>query len=108
MKSTKATNTKATKEPSKAAKEATRATKTRTWSRVGLAVALAAAVLGAAGYWQLRARPVEVGGVDLGSLPRGLDPSRLNLLLITLDTTRADRLGVYGEPTRVTPAMDRL
>lgn len=31
-----------------------------------------------------------------------------NVLLITLDTTRADRLGCYGYPQAVTPALDRL
>ncbi len=33
---------------------------------------------------------------------------RRNLILITLDTTRADRLGCYGHPAAKTPAMDRL
>lgn len=31
-----------------------------------------------------------------------------NLLLITLDTTRADHLGAYGDRSAATPAMDRL
>jgi len=33
---------------------------------------------------------------------------RLNVLLITLDTTRADRLGCYGYAAGLTPALDRL
>ena len=33
---------------------------------------------------------------------------RLNLLLITLDTTRADRLGCYGYAAGRTPALDGL
>ncbi len=33
---------------------------------------------------------------------------RLNLLLITLDTTRADHLGCYGYPVAITPALDAL
>ncbi len=33
---------------------------------------------------------------------------RPNVLLITLDTTRADHLGCYGMPLARTPAMDRL
>lgn len=33
---------------------------------------------------------------------------RLNLLLITLDTTRADRLGCYGYEQALTPALDAL
>ena len=33
---------------------------------------------------------------------------RPNVLLITLDTTRADRLGCYGGPAGITPAIDAL
>src|SRR5262245_53726597 len=33
---------------------------------------------------------------------------RPNVLLITLDTTRADRLGCYGCATALTPALDAL
>jgi arylsulfatase A-like enzyme/Tfp pilus assembly protein PilF len=33
---------------------------------------------------------------------------RFNLLLITLDTTRADRLGCYGDARAATPNLDRL
>ncbi|MCP4898169.1 MAG: sulfatase-like hydrolase/transferase [bacterium] len=33
---------------------------------------------------------------------------RWNVLLVTLDTTRADHLGSYGHPTAQTPTMDRL
>lgn len=35
-------------------------------------------------------------------------PRRINVLLITLDTTRADRLGCYGYAAAKTPALDRL
>lgn len=35
-------------------------------------------------------------------------PPRLNLLIITLDTTRADRLGAWGGPTGLTPVLDDL
>jgi arylsulfatase A-like enzyme/thioredoxin-like negative regulator of GroEL len=69
-------------------------------ARRGLAAALAlAGVLAAAagGLWLVR---------------RGPAPSpaehRLNLLLITLDTTRADRLGCYGHATARTRHLDRL
>jgi choline-sulfatase len=48
------------------------------------------------------------GGVPLGRLPADMDPSRLNLLIITLDTTRADHLGVYGADDVQTPNIDRL
>ena len=36
---------------------------------------------------------------------RALDP-RLNLVVITLDTTRADALGSYGQPLPVSPSID--
>lgn len=35
-------------------------------------------------------------------------PSRPNVLLITLDTTRADRIGAYGYKLGTTPNLDRL
>jgi choline-sulfatase len=39
------------------------------------------------------------------SLP---SPVGLNVLLVTLDTTRADRLGCYGDASARTPRLDRL
>ncbi len=36
------------------------------------------------------------------------DPSRLNLLLISLDTLRADHLGVYGHARPTSPQIDQL
>jgi len=48
------------------------------------------------------------GGTVIGRLPSGVRPSDLNIVLITLDTTRADRLGAYGFPETVTPELDRL
>jgi arylsulfatase A-like enzyme/Tfp pilus assembly protein PilF len=36
------------------------------------------------------------------------EPQRLNLLVVTLDTTRADRLGCYGRDNAMTPTLDRL
>jgi len=44
----------------------------------------------------------------LGGLPRGIAPGELNVLLITLDTTRADRLGCYGGKDAATPNLDGL
>ena len=40
--------------------------------------------------------------------PRGHKAVHWNVLLITLDTTRADRLGAYGCRTARTPNLDRL
>src|SRR6185295_12807085 len=34
--------------------------------------------------------------------------TRRNVLLLTLDTTRADHLGVYGDAAARTPTLDRL
>jgi arylsulfatase A-like enzyme len=44
----------------------------------------------------------------LGKLPAGLERSELNVLLITLDTTRADHLSAYGYFRRTSPTLDRL
>lgn len=45
---------------------------------------------------------------DLGPLPNGMTPRELNLLVVTLDTTRADRLGCYGYRDIRTPTLDAL
>ncbi len=50
-----------------------------------------------------------VAAVILGIwLFSGRSEGRPSLLLITLDTTRADRLGCYGYNNGLTPALDRL
>jgi arylsulfatase A-like enzyme/Tfp pilus assembly protein PilF len=43
-----------------------------------------------------------------GHLPGVSRPGPLNVLLITVDTTRADYLGCYGRPGNRTPNIDRL
>jgi len=68
-------------------------------------VALALLAVGGLFAWRsLRLR----GAGGLGPLPAGLSPGRLNLVLVTLDTTRADRLGCYGSREVETPNLDRL
>ncbi|MGH2795295.1 MAG: sulfatase-like hydrolase/transferase, partial [Actinomycetota bacterium] len=47
-------------------------------------------------------------GAGLGRLPAGVHPDRLNVLLMTLDTTRWDRIGAYGDAGATTPNLDRL
>src|SRR5258708_4314750 len=47
-------------------------------------------------------------GSAVGRLPRGVRASDLNVLVITLDTTRADRLGAYGWRESATPELDRI
>ena len=39
---------------------------------------------------------------------RPLEPDRANVVLITLDTTRADRIGCYGYRNARTPNLNRL
>src|SRR5256885_14264480 len=49
-----------------------------------------------------------VRGVGRASCERVAGDARPTLLLITLDTTRADRLGCYGYASALTPALDSL
>ncbi|MFC1573191.1 sulfatase-like hydrolase/transferase [Candidatus Eisenbacteria bacterium] len=46
--------------------------------------------------------------VDLGKLLKCGDASGFNLLLVTLDTLRMDRLGCYGYESAQTPVLDAL
>jgi len=54
------------------------------------------------------AAAVVVLAVGVASCDRIAGGARPNLLLITLDTTRADRLGCYGYRSALTPALDAL
>jgi choline-sulfatase len=76
------------------------------------AVVMLAIVCGVGGYvaWT-RYMPraiTSVNGEPLGHLPAGVSPANLNLLLVTLDTTRADRIHAYGFAAIETPNLDRL
>src|SRR4029079_18167080 len=78
----------------------------RRWLLILVAIAL---VVVAAATWALRSRAIRTAaGNDLGALPRGVSRDRLNLIVVTLDTTRADRIGAYGAHDVETPAVDRL
>jgi arylsulfatase A-like enzyme/Tfp pilus assembly protein PilF len=66
-----------------------------------VAVALAAG----AGYAWWRARAVDTRSTLSGFRP---SPGDLNVLFITMDTTRADRLGCYGFAGASTPNIDAL
>ncbi|MDQ1346913.1 MAG: choline-sulfatase [Acidobacteriota bacterium] len=74
-------------------------------ARFWIAVAVAAGAVCAAGCRSRAESP-------LGDLPAGVRRESLNVLLVTLDTTRADRIGVYGRPLGgsppETPVLDRL
>lgn len=41
-------------------------------------------------------------------MPARVDDDRPNVILVTMDTTRADALGAYGAPADRTPALDAL
>ncbi len=76
--------------------------------RVLVLVAAGVALVTGAVFWSgmLRSRSFE--GTDLGRLPLGVSPGDLNVLVVTLDTTRADRLGPYGYQAGQTPVLDRI
>jgi arylsulfatase A-like enzyme/Tfp pilus assembly protein PilF len=63
--------------------------------------------LAVAAYW-LWPRHVVSQGADFGTLPHGVKREALNLVAITLDTTRADRIGTYGRSDAGTPNLDAL
>ncbi len=69
-------------------------------------VVVAAAAGGA--WYLLRPAPQTAGGIDLGALPAGVTRDALNVVVITLDTTRADHIGAYGATDVKTPVLDRL
>ena len=60
------------------------------------------------GDWTGACAPLLGAGLLLLALGSCTTESRPNLLLITLDTTRADYLGCYGSPDVQTPNIDRL
>ena len=64
------------------------------------------AVLGRSIAWVLMAAALACRG----SAPRSPNGGRsdLNVVFITLDTTRADRIGAYGFPSAGTPNIDRV
>lgn len=74
------------------------------------AVLAAVAAVAAAG-WVVYGRGRSItsaGGTALGRIAAGVSPGDLNVVVITLDTTRWDRLGAYGDRAAVTPNLDRL
>jgi choline-sulfatase len=76
-----------------------------------LTLAIAAlCVVGLAAWWFTSGgrRGISPAGVDLGRLPAGFSQQDLNVVVITLDTTRWDRIGAYGDRHAQTPNLDRL
>ncbi len=74
----------------------------------GLAVTVLVGLAGSAA-WRWWPRPETAsGGVVLGELGPGVDRADLNVVLLTLDTLRADHLGAYGATWGLTPNLDGL
>ncbi len=61
-------------------------------------------IVGTPAYYELDSKIKEL----LGASDEPRDPLRPNLLIITLDTTRADHLGCYGMKEAKTPVLDTL
>jgi choline-sulfatase len=72
------------------------------------AAAVVLVIVAAAAWWMIRRPPQHEDRADLGSLPPGVSREALNLVIVTLDTTRADRIGAYGAQGVETPGLDRL
>lgn len=79
--------------------------------RAALAL-VAVIVLAVAGYAGWRAfgttSLTTAEGAALGALPRGVAPGDLNVVLITMDTTRFDAMGYAGAQGNPTPSVDAL
>lgn len=71
-----------------------------------LPVLMAGVLLLQAGVWTLH--PFGVDRVDFVARPTSDTVDRPNLLLIILDTVRADRLPLYGASRQTTPNVDRF
>jgi choline-sulfatase len=68
-----------------------------------------AGVLAAGWFFYGRTRTIQApSGAVLGKTTSAVSPGDLNVLVITLDTTRWDRLGAYGDRGASTPNLDRL
>lgn len=81
----------------------------RRFPPIAVVLALLAVAALAWGTWNRAARQVASGDVVLGRLTENNARGDLNLVVVTLDTTRADRIGAYGRPTAATtPTFDRL
>jgi arylsulfatase A-like enzyme/Tfp pilus assembly protein PilF len=74
----------------------------------GFAVAALLVVLSLTAAYRFWPARVVSGGTDFGTLPAGVERRGLNLVVITLDTTRADRLGPYGYANAGTPNLEAL
>ncbi|MEZ6017726.1 MAG: sulfatase [Planctomycetota bacterium] len=85
--------------PTQAAPASTDAARTTRRLWIGGAAATAAIVIGAL-LWRARAADVAPAPLTAGA--------RYNLVLVTVDTLRADALGCYGQTRDTSPNLDRL
>jgi len=82
---------------------------TKSSFRIVVAAIVAALGVGLAVWFLAGARDERAAnGTELGTLPDGVRTNRLNLVIVTLDTTRADHMGAYGAKDVETPVFDRL
>ncbi|HXO21484.1 MAG TPA: sulfatase-like hydrolase/transferase, partial [Thermoanaerobaculia bacterium] len=65
-------------------------------------------ILPARRFGRRRLAPAALAALLLGTALAGCARRPANVLLVTLDTTRADRLGCYGYSPAHTPRLDRL
>ncbi|MFI5266098.1 MAG: sulfatase [Chloroflexota bacterium] len=96
--------------PAPAAQPAQHAISRRAALRLGVAAASAGALSMGALAWttkvQRHAGTVAAYASTIST--DGFPDERTNVLLVTLDTVRADQLAVYGNPVVKTPALDKL
>jgi arylsulfatase A-like enzyme/Tfp pilus assembly protein PilF len=76
---------------------------------VAMAGAFALSALLLVGCQRESDAPVETAEPAVSTVPTApVDPAALNVVVITLDTTRADALGSYGQRRPITPNLDRI
>jgi arylsulfatase A-like enzyme/Tfp pilus assembly protein PilF len=76
--------------------------------RIAFVVGVLAAVTVAWAIFVRAPHLVAPSGTPVGRIVSGVDPRSLNVIVLTLDTTRWDRLGAYGDRHAATPNLDRL
>ncbi len=79
--------------------------RSRSWQTIAVRAVVGLAVVTALAYVGYRLLSAPTTAPDIASL-RG--DRQMNVMLVTLDTTRADRIGAYGYDDIETPAFDGL